>query len=127
MKPQQIFLAVYGTLMTGESNHRLLENAVSIQECTITGTLYDTGCGYPAFAPEGDQAIKAELVEINIADWANVDRLEGYPHLYDRKIIEAVLPDGSTREAWVYIMNRLPRNAKIIINGDWKNHRRSRS
>ena len=35
-------LIVYGTLMSGERNHRFCRNAVRITPCSITGTLYDT-------------------------------------------------------------------------------------
>ena len=50
--------------MTGEGNHRYCQNAVSIQPCTITGTIYDTGWGFPAFRPEGSNTVHAELIEI---------------------------------------------------------------
>ena len=77
-------LIVYGTLLSGERNHHFCRNSVSITPCTVIGTLYDTGCGFPAFYPEGNTSVKAELIEIPIADWAAVDRLEGYPRLYGR-------------------------------------------
>ena len=70
-------LIVYGTLMSGESNHRFCRNAVSITPCTVTGTLYDTGYGFPAFVPEGENMVAAELIEIPFEDWEAVDRLEG--------------------------------------------------
>ena len=116
-------LIVYGTLMSGESNHRFCRNAVSITPCTITGTLYDTGYGFPAFVPEGDGVVKAEIIEIPIADWAAVDGLEGYPRLYDRQLYPATLADGTEVSGWVYIMNKLPDNARVIEGGDWKEHR----
>ena len=53
MKRNTVQIITYGTLMTGERNHRFCRNAVSIQPCTITGTIYDTGWGFPAFRPEG--------------------------------------------------------------------------
>ena len=116
-------LIVYGTLMSGESNHRFCRNAVSITPCTVTGTLYDTGYGFPAFVPEGDSVVKAELIEIPIEDWAAVDRLEGYPRLYDRQLMQAMLADGGEATGWVYIMNSLPPMATVIESGDWKEHR----
>ena len=70
-------LIVYGTLLSGERNHHFCRNAVKITPCTVTGTLYDTGCGFPAFQPEGNTTVNAELIELPIADWAAVDRLEG--------------------------------------------------
>ena len=113
-------IIAYGTLMTGECNHRFCRNAVSIQPCTITGTIYDTGWGFPAFVPGATGTVKAELIEIPIADWPDMDRLEGYPRLYDRQLIPAMLEDGSTVEAWVYVMNTMPQQAKVIASGDWK-------
>ena len=114
-------IIVYGTLMTGERNHRFCRNAVSIQPCTITGMLYDTGWGFPAFRPEGDATVRAELIEIPIADWPEIDRLEGYPRLYDRMLVPATLEGGGTVEAWGYVMNNIPPQAKVIASGDWKN------
>ena len=116
-------LIVYGTLMTGERNHRFCRNAVSITPCTVTGTLYDTGYGFPAFIPEGDGVVKAELIEIPLADWADIDRLEGYPRLYDRQLLQATLADGGEATGWVYIMTELPEQAKVIESGDWKEYR----
>ena len=72
-------LVVYGTLMTGEGNHSLCANAVNITPCTIVGTLYDTGWGFPAFEQTGDTVVHAELIEIPFEDWRRVDCLEGYP------------------------------------------------
>ena len=114
-------IIAYGTLMTGECNHHFCRNAVSIQPCTITGTIYDTGWGFPAFVPGKTGTVKAELIEIPIADWPDMDRLEGYPRLYDRMLVPATLEDGGTVEAWVYVMNQIPPQAKVIASGDWKN------
>ena len=113
-------IIAYGTLMTGECNHHYCRNAVSIQPCTIKGTIYDTGWHFPAFRPEGDNTVHAELIEIPIADWPAMDRLEGYPRFYDRLLVPATLADGSTVEAWVYVMNTIPQQAKPIPSGSWK-------
>jgi len=113
-------LITYGTLMTGERNHRLCRNAISITPCTIKGTLYDTGWGFPAFEQTSDTVVHAEMIEIPFEDWPNVDVLEGYPRLYDRKLIQATFADGSVDTGWVYIMNKLPASAKAIQSGDWK-------
>ena len=121
MKEKTVFLIVYGTLMTGERNHRFCENSVSITPCIVKGTLYDTGYGFPAFVPEGATEVKAELIEIPISAWADVDRLEGYPRMYDRRLYPATLADGTKTKAWIYVMNRLPPQYTMIEYGDWKN------
>ena len=116
-------LIVYGTLMSGERNHGFCRNAVSITPCTITGTLYDTGYGFPAFVPEGENMVAAELIEIPFEDWEAVDRLEGYPRLYDRLMFPAMLADGTDTTGWVYVMHNLPEMAQVIESGDWKEYR----
>ena len=103
MKIETVLFAAYGTLRSGEHNERFCRNAVSRRSATISGTLYDTGWGFPAFVPEGDTPVTVELIEIPIRDWADVDRLEGYPRLYDRILTDFCLPDGSTVQAWIYI------------------------
>ena len=115
-------LIVYGTLLSGERNHHFCRNAVNITPCTVIGTLYDTGYGFPAFQVKGNTTVKAELIEIPITDWAAVDRLEGYPRLYDRQLFNCTLSDGTTDTGWIYIMNNLPPMATVIESGDWKGH-----
>lgn len=116
-------LIVYGTLMSGERNHHFCRNAVSITPCTVTGTLYDTGCGFPAIQLNGDTEVSAELIEIPFEDWASVDLLEGYPRLYDRLLYPAKLADGTEITGWIYIMHTLPPGASIIKSGNWKEYR----
>ena len=110
-------------MQSGERNHHFCRNAVKITPCTVIGTLYDTGCGFPAFQMEGNTSVKAELIEIPIADWAAVDRLEGYPRLYDRQLFTCTLSDGTIDSGWLYIMSNLPPMATVIKGGDWKGHR----
>ena len=116
-------LIVYGTLMSGERNHRFCRNAVCITPCTVTGSLYDTGYGFPAFVPEGENMVAAELIEIPFEDWEAVDRLEGYPRLYDRLMFPAKLADGTDTTGWVYVMHNLPEMAQVIESGSWKEYR----
>ena len=116
-------LIVYGTLMSGERNHRFCRNAVNITPCTVTGTLYDTGYGFPAFVPEGENMVAAELIEIPFEDWEAVDRLEGYPRLYDRLMFPAKLENGTKVSGWVYVMHNLPEMATVIESGSWKEYR----
>jgi gamma-glutamylcyclotransferase (GGCT)/AIG2-like uncharacterized protein YtfP len=112
-------IAVYGTLRSEEPNSRYAPHAVR-KPCTITGTLYNTGWGFPAFVPEGDTEVIAELIEVTEQEWQAIDCLEGYPRFYDRQVMPVALEDGTTEEAWVYIMNELPEDAKVISSGDWK-------
>lgn len=118
---ETVLIAAYGTLRAGEHNERFCRNAVSRRTATIPGTLYDTGYGFPAFVPKGETPVVVELIEIPLADWPAMDRLEGYPRMYDHELLDFTFPDGTVIQAWIYIMNELPRQAKIIPSGDWKN------
>ena len=117
-----VTLIVYGTLLSGECNSFYCKNALSVTPCSIRGTLYDTGLGYPAFVPGGDYCVKAEAVVIPAEDWPAVDELEDYPVEYDRMIISAALDGGGEVRGWVYVMNTLPEKSAVITSGDWKKH-----
>ena len=110
MKKETVLIAAYGTLRSGERNERFCQNAISRRIAR----------GFPAFVPKGKTKVAVELIEIPIRDWADVDRLEGYPRLYDRMLMDFTLDNGEQVKAWIYIMNTLPEQAKAIVSGDWK-------
>ena len=113
---------VYGTLLTGEGNAHWARGARRTPAWT-TGTIYDTGFGFPAFTKEGETRIEGELLIVNSETFSSMDRLEGYPRFYRREEINVFTAHGRSR-AWVYIMNRLPAEAKVIQSGDWRKYRR---
>jgi gamma-glutamylcyclotransferase (GGCT)/AIG2-like uncharacterized protein YtfP len=123
-------LFVYGTLQQGRGNHRLLAEARFIgkartaPEFTLRSAY--AGGGFPYLLAGGETAVFGELYEIDDATLARCDRLEGYPHHYDRREIELASVDGSgPTKALVYIL--LEREAArmtdarnpIIASGSW--------
>ncbi len=110
---------VYGTLLTGERNAYRAGSARR-QEAWTRGMIYDTGWGFPAFEPNGKTKIVGELLVTDDAGFQSMDRLEGYPRLYRREEIDVFTKGGETVRAWVYIMNSLPKDAKVIESGNWK-------
>ena len=113
---------VYGTLLTGEPNAHWAKGAKR-ESASALGTLYDPHYGFPAFSPLGTTVVKGEMLTVDDEGLASMDRLEGCPRLYRRERIEISIAGGNAT-AWVYIMNRLPRNAMVIKGGDWKAYRR---
>ena len=113
---------VYGTLLTGEGNAHWARGARRTPAWT-TGTIHDTGYGFPAFVRGGETRIQGELLTVDDEGFKSMDRLEGYPRLYRREEIDVFTSQGRAR-AWVYIMNRLPAGAKVIAGGDWREYRR---
>jgi gamma-glutamylcyclotransferase (GGCT)/AIG2-like uncharacterized protein YtfP len=87
-------LFVYGTLMPGEPLWPVLEPfAVSWQQGTAAGELWDTGRGYPCvrFDPAA-AAVPGVLVSVAperlAAVLATLDRVEGEGRLYRRVVVE---------------------------------------
>ena len=113
---------MYGTLLTGEGNAHWARGARRTP-AWATGTIHDTGYGYPAFVRNGETRIQGELLTVDDEGFKSMDRLEGFPRLYRREEIDVFTSLGRAR-AWVYIMNRLPEGAKVIAGGDWRKYRR---
>ena len=113
-------VVAYGALMTGERNGRWTADSLDRKTCVLRRTLYDMGWSYPTFIPNATNGkIKAELLTVTEAALARMDALEAYPRLYRHEAVQAVLADVSLEAAMVYVMNKLPRGAKVIADGDW--------
>lgn len=111
---------VYGTLLSGESNHRLLCGARLIGPARTHPhfTLHDYG-PFPALARGGRHAIEGEVYEVDALMLAALDRLEGHPRFYERTSIAL---DGAGRvEAYLFPKGRLA-GLPIIESGCWRTH-----
>jgi gamma-glutamylcyclotransferase (GGCT)/AIG2-like uncharacterized protein YtfP len=96
---------VYGTLKSGQSNHRLLEGAHYVgQAVTIRPFhLLDNG-GFPVVIDERKHPVAGEVYEVDGAILSNLDRLEGHPTWYKREEVTVDLGDTGVQEtAWMYI------------------------
>lgn len=113
---------VYGTLLSGERNNHLLQNAESrlIGPAKIQGfSLHNLGA-FPAAKPQDNinTEIIGEVWEISVDVLNNLDWLEGYPTYYDRILVGTV-----HGEAWVYCQPGLSGNKyPEIPSGSWKEY-----
>lgn len=109
---------VYGTLLSGQGNNHLLRDSTKLGDVTVSGLEMHTMGGFPACVVRYDKysSVTGEVWEVDDETFARLDRLEGYPHFYDR--IEINTPLG---EAWVYI-NEEARSLPVVESGDWKKH-----
>lgn len=112
---------VYGTLRKGGSNHRLLEKSkfVGVHITQNEYTMVDFG-PFPALLEEGVTPITGEVYEIDNPTALAIDRLEGYPHLYQRKVI-----DTEYGKALVYYIEDISEYSRgralpIIESGVWE-------
>ncbi|WP_141619454.1 gamma-glutamylcyclotransferase [Myxococcus sp. AB036A] len=120
--PTRVF--VYGTLLSGEPNHRLLRGARLIGPARTQPrfTLYDYG-PFPALASRGKHAVEGEVYEVDALMLAALDRLESHPRFYRRTPI--TLDDVGRVEAYLFPRERLA-GRPIIESGCWRRHLKER-
>lgn len=111
-KSQRTYLYfAYGANLNLESMAQRCPAAKALSPATLKGYTLEfrgngSGCGVAHIEPAKGQEVPGGLWEITDACLASLDRFEGYPHLYGRKMVTVTLPDGSTTEAIAYFMKR---------------------
>lgn len=115
---------VYGTLLAGERNHRLLVGATLVGEARTspTFTLHDLGA-FPGLVRGGTHAVAGEVYEVNALTLAALDRLEGHPDFYQRMRLE--LEDGTTVQTYLLRPAQVE-GCPAIASGSWKRHQEHR-
>lgn len=119
---QEFLVAVYGSLRQGMGNHRLLEHGEATKLSTehISGFLMYSMGGFPYIRPATtEDLIVVEVYKVDASTMRSLDRLEGYPSFYDRKLVPT-----SKGEAWVYFIDEEPRGREPVVSGDWVKFRR---
>ena len=124
-------LFVYGTLRRGGSNDiaRIQPRAAWHARATVRGVLYDLGA-YPALLLADNAGwVEGELYAVPADAWAELDALEEpvspqFPNGEYFKITARVqLPDGISRDAWIYVANPAVLDlSRPIESGDWMAH-----
>ena len=111
---------VYGTLLSGEANHHLLKGATFCGTHTTIPKFRMLHLGsYPGVVSNGSHAIHGEIYEIDKRILKQLDRLEDYPILYDRKRIQT--PWGRT---WIYLYLGERDGYAVIPSGSWRGQSR---
>jgi gamma-glutamylcyclotransferase (GGCT)/AIG2-like uncharacterized protein YtfP len=115
MRTTDVF--VYGTLLAGESNHRLLDRAefVGEAETEVGFTMLDLG-SFPGVVRAGEGRVVGEVYQVDERTLAKLDQLEGHPYFYRRERIR--LDDGRVVDG--YILRDGFRGRKIIAGGSWR-------
>lgn len=101
---------VYGTLKKAHGNHGVLGNSIFLGEAVTNSkefNMYDGGFPFVSVNRNDEDnlgCIVGELYETYRKDIANnLDRLEGYPALYDKREIDVTTLDGITYIATIYV------------------------
>jgi gamma-glutamylcyclotransferase (GGCT)/AIG2-like uncharacterized protein YtfP len=115
---------VYGSLMSGEANHRHIAAARFCGEARTEArfTLLDLG-PYPAMTARGTTTVRGEIYELDGAMLAALDAFEGHPTLYARAPI--AMDDGSLVDAYLMTPERAG-SLPAIDSGDWRAYQRAR-
>lgn len=115
---------VYGTLMKGHGNARLLDGIPMEMEGVIKGADMFDLWGFPGIL-KGTGTVKGEVYYVDDATLANLDRLEGVAHgLYTREPVTVHGHDGSKVKAQAYFYASGPgKDHAKIESGNWKTHR----
>jgi len=117
---------VYGSLKPGGWSHGNLGDGVvhDPKEGTVEGALYDINGSWPALninEPGVTHGLVYEVIDDQEeALMKRLDSLEGYPNLFDRKLMP-IRVDNRLVEATVYfgVSPGLFDNAKIVESGVW--------
>lgn len=113
-----LVLFVYGTLLSGESSHALLEGASALGPAKTSPAfeLFDLG-PYPALVAGGTTAVVGEIYEVPRPMLAAIDVHEEVPVLFKRMRIE--LDDGRLADTYLLEADRV-RGRRRIRSGDWR-------
>ena len=128
-------LFVYGTLLSGLSNHHHMAGATCLGEARIQAALFDMG-EYPALSVQGAWALAlgpvlGELYKIEPTQWQGLDDLEEVDpestenSMYLRVPIQVAWqhPEGlRTVTAQVYVYNWSLAGRPRIEDGDFRRH-----
>jgi gamma-glutamylaminecyclotransferase len=116
-------LFVYGSLLSGEPNHRRLKQSTLLARCRTVAryTLVDLGA-YPALLQRGTTSVLGEVYDVDEATLDSLDAFEGHPILYWRVPIR--MRGGRAAAGYVLRQKALARGRPILSGGDWR-HRRN--
>jgi len=138
----------YGTLLSGEPNHSILE--VLLGKTQFVGTaitkpefrMFTQGwfpyvtwerkvSSHAAVAHKNGYPIHGEVYSVDAATLASLDRLEGVPHHYVREQIEVTMtnegatinPSGQSRAVDIYLYLGDTSRLREITSGNWKENK----
>lgn len=110
---------VYGTLKRGFHNHPVMQRAGGEFVChgaTVEHyPLVVDGLPYLLDAPGQGHPVEGEIYRVDSAEgWRVLDRLEGHPVFYERRVADIAGEDGETYAAWIYFLARLDKRLAAL-------------
>ena len=110
---------VYGTLKRGFSNNRLLSGSKLLGKARTEGkfALYESGIPF-VIEHEKVSQIAGEIYEVDKKTLSSLDRLEGHPAWYCRKMVDVSVDakerheKEKTMQAWIYFF---PKKQGVLV------------
>lgn len=126
---QRFPVFVYGTLRTGQPNHRLLDGAIASVTPGVLhhAAMYGAGAPFP-FVTDGDGTVTGELIHISSGRYTEMlrrlDSLEGFfgpddPSNMYHRVQRPIETATHTVPAWVYLAATRRYKDRPIPSGDW--------
>lgn len=119
---------VYGTLLSGQHNNRLLATSRLVGKATLLGRLYSLG-SFPAMRLDWTGVVSGEVWSVDDRTLERLDELEGVAHgFYARRAVRPILASGQAVAAYVYEISAdtLTPETEQIYSGDWIDHLQKR-
>jgi gamma-glutamylcyclotransferase (GGCT)/AIG2-like uncharacterized protein YtfP len=123
---------VYGTMSEGMVHwSKISEMMLTSVPAMARGSVWRLKVGYPVLLKEGSDGVPGQLVELQsselllslLDEFHGFNRFDAEKSLFQREET-FVLPDGQDQpvQTWIYYLNprKLPRSAKMIAGGDWR-------
>jgi gamma-glutamylcyclotransferase (GGCT)/AIG2-like uncharacterized protein YtfP len=117
-----MLIFVYGTLMSGLTNHTVMQNP-TFRGKAVTKDKYSLYCsGIPYMSKKNAHTqIQGELYEVDEEDLKRVDILEGHPRFYKRTTIPVINDQNEEVLIEAYICNP-PNRAILEETGNYRNY-----
>lgn len=124
-------LFVYGSFSEGMVHYQKIQEYITkTMPATIQGSVFRLQVGYPVYVQQGTTQIPGQIVEMEAPEilFKILDEFHGFSPinpekcLYWKTDVKATIGDGSLVDAITYALNpvKLPKSARLIENGDWK-------
>lgn len=121
---------VYGSLLDGRPNHPRLQGygAVWLNYGQTASPFRLLDLGYcPGAVADGRarSPVRGELYLLSPDALAKLDRAEGHPFVYTRRVARVVLDDGQDVLAWFYLyqpQNSPERTGPVVVHGCWSTY-----
>ncbi len=120
-KLEKVF--VYGTLRKGMGNHRLLEGSgfIGMGETVEQYGMYVLPGRIPYVKRRSGMkaVIVGEVYEVDEDTLRRIDRLEGHPDFYRRRLVPVMLNTEEKIRAWLYFLADEDREGDLFIGGNY--------